>query len=444
MLVWVVIYTYSQTSLPVVRLQYTDISNDTFSYGTFEFIDGDDTVSLNCEIRHRGSSATRYTKKSYAVKLLDDNNQKNDTSFLGMRSDNYWILDAMAVDKARMRNRVAMDLWLDFSTKPYYQNMEPKMCNGYKGKFVEVYVNESYNGLYCLMERVDRKQLKLKKAKTNAINGVLYKSVSWAGGFFDDLSPYDNTSYMWMRYEYKYPDEEVGLITWKPLYDAMDFVATASADEFLKEADLRYDIPVFMDYYLFTTVLSALDNCGKNLYLSFYNINQESKLLITPWDIDHSFGRMYNAQEEPIDRLCWSSKGMFQRFEDDLPQYSYLLLERYASLRKTFFDISNLKQRFANYFTLFKQTGVDRREEERWSGVDNIELNFSDEEEYIYSWLEERLAYTDSLFNYTMPSSLDDNMYPSVHTTKVVVDNHILILRGDKMFTLQGQIIRKN
>lgn len=43
-----------------------------------------------------------------------------------MRSDNNWILDAMAVDRARMRNRVSTDLWLAFSTKPYHAAYTPK------------------------------------------------------------------------------------------------------------------------------------------------------------------------------------------------------------------------------------------------------------------------------------------------------------------------------
>ena len=259
-----------QSTIPLVRLQYNALSKDTFSNAHFTLIDNSDTLSFSALIRHRGAVSTKYQKKSYAIKLLDDNSEKLDTSLLGMRSDNYWILDAMAVDKARMRNRVAMDLWLDFSTKPYYYDVEPKMCNGYNGKFVEVYVNDEYNGIYCLMERVDRKQLKLKKAKNNTINGVLYKSTSWQGSFFKALSPYDNTSATWMRYEYEYPNVEDSLINWKPLYDAMNYADTASVYEFAAHASMLFDIPVFMDYYLFTHLLSARDNRGKNLFLSYY------------------------------------------------------------------------------------------------------------------------------------------------------------------------------
>ena len=432
-----------QPSLPIIHLQYATVSRDTFSGGHILLIENTDTLSFDCEVRHRGGSSTRYAKKSYAVKLLDANGQKTDASLLGMRSDNYWILDAMAIDKARMRNRVAMDLWLDFSATPSYANLEPNVCNGFRGKFVEIYVNDSYEGIYCLMERIDRKQLKLKKAKSSTINGILYKSAGWQGSFFGALTPYDNTSATWMRYEYEYPDVEDSLITWQPLYDDMSFVSTATLDEFAGQAANRYDIPVFMDYFLFTTLLAAQDNCGNNLYLSYYNINQNSPLLITPWDMDHSFGRSYNSGEVPANTPCWkSNNALFLRFANHLPQYSSQLIDRYASLRRSVWAVDSLRQRFADYFQLFARTNAMQREQARWSGVDNIDLDFSAEEQYIYSWLEDRIRYTDSLFHYTGSPSACGEPFQPITARKILRDGHILILRGDKTFNTHGQSIK--
>lgn len=440
------LYSYCeiQSTLPIVKLQYSALSKDTFSSARFDFIEGEDTLSFPAAVRHRGATSTKYQKKSYAVKLYDENGQKQDTSLFGMRSDNYWILDAMAVDKARMRNRVAMDLWLDFSREPSYIDKEPKVCNGYNGKFVEVYVNDVYNGIYCLMERVDRKQLKLKKAKNSTINGVLYKSVSWKGSFFGDLTPYDNNSPTWMRYEYEYPDVEDSLINWAPLYEAMDFVGTASIEDFVNEAPERYDIPIFMDLYLFTNLLSARDNTGKNLYLSFYNINQNSKLLVTPWDIDHSFGRMYNSDEESPNRVCvWSDVPLYQRLVDDIPNYYSQLLERYAYLRHNQFSLSSLCQRFTDYFDLFESTGAAEREKERWDGVDGISLDFPNEENYIYSWMEQRLEYTDALFGYEPLSTVIENDIHSSVSHLILHNGQIFILRNKTLYSLSGQIVSK-
>lgn len=441
-LAWVDVFCEIQSTIPVVKLQYSALSKDTFSAGCFAFIQDSDTIALPMEIRHRGASSTRYQKKSYAIKLYDTDGQKKDTSFMGMRLDNYWILDAMATDKARMRNRVAMDLWLDFSAKPSYQSVEPKLCNGFNGKFVEVYVNEAYQGIYCLMERVDRKQLKLKKAKNNTINGVLYKAVNWSGSYFGNLTPYDNHSATWMRYEYEYPDVEDSLINWAPLYDAMYFANTASTEDFVNEANERYDIPVFMDYYLFTALLSARDNIGKNLYLSYYNINQNSKLVVTPWDMDHSFGRMYNSNEEASDTEFSFNVSLYQRLANEMPNYYSELLARYAALRQSLFSLESLKQRFSDYFRLFESTNAAERETERWDGVDNIALDFSYEENYIHSWLEQRLVYTDSLFQYKNLSTGTEDAYASSAAKKILQNSQIHILRGDHIYDTQGKMVK--
>jgi spore coat protein CotH len=240
------------------------------------------------------------------------------------------------------------------------------------------------------MERVDRKQLKLKKLKGNTLNGVLYKSVNWEGSFFKAITPYDNDSATWMRYEYQYPDIEDNLINWKPLYDAMLYVDTASAEEFAEGASMKYDIPVFMDYYLFTCLLSARDSRGKNLFFSYYNVNQNSKLLITPWDLDHSFGRMYNSGEESATTAFTWNDQPYLRFKSEIPQYDSLLIQRYAYLRENAFSYTSLSQRFDAYFDLFEQTGADAREMERWSGVDGITLNFSEEKKYVDAWIKQR------------------------------------------------------
>lgn len=430
-----------QTYIPTIRLEYTALNTDTFSAASFAFIDKDDTLSLPALIRHRGTSSAKYQKKSYAIKLLDEQGKKKDVAFFDMRSDNYWILDAMAVDKARMRNRVAMDLWLDFSVKTWYISKEPEMCNGYHGKFVEVYVNDDYQGLYCWMERVDRKQLKLKKAKNTTINGVLYKSTSWSGGFFKNLSPYDNKSGTWMRYEYEYPDVEDSLITWTPLYEVMNFVDTASAQVFAEQIASLMDIPVWMDYYIFTDLLSARDNLGKNLYLSFYNINQDLKLLVTPWDLDHSFGRTYSGGIESAETKCnWAEP--YRRLEQDLPGYYTELLRRYAELRGTFFTVEALAKRFSDYFDLFYTSGAAQRETEKWSGVDGIDWDFSEEESYIISWLQDRLRYTDALFHYTPQDNAKDPYYTPSSPSKLLRNNQLLILRGDHTYTPTGQEVQ--
>lgn len=431
-----------QNYLPIVELKFSALSRDTFSAAQIRVIELHDTIELPAEVRHRGGSTTRYQKQSYAIKLKNEDGTKKDTSFVGLRSDNYWILDAMAPDKARMRNRVAMDLWLDFSARPSYANLEPKMQNGSNGRFVEVYVNGDYRGIYNLMERIDRKQLKLKKAKEGIIHGVLYKSVNWQGGIFADPEPYDNTSGIWTSYEYQYPDVEDSLITWEPLYNAFYFTSHSDTETYITNITNVCDVPVFTDYYLLTAILSARDNLGKNIYLSYYDIQSNSKLCPTPWDMDHSLGRQYNGTIEPANTKIPSwGENLYNRLQNEYPGYSETLMQRYAELRETAFHLDSLKNRFANYFCLFSQTGANDREAERWSGIDGIDLDFSFEQDYIEQWLNDRLIFTDSIFSYNQSTPSDATKLPNepmAHPLKVIENGTIYLLYNGNKYSLLG------
>ena len=133
--------------------------------------------------RYRGATAMGKSKKAYAIKLRDEAGNSVDRSFFGLRNDNNWILDAMAIDRIRMRNRVNFDTWNAMSRTPYDTKYDGR--NGTLGFFVEVFVNGEYHGLYCMTDKVNRKLLGVDKAKEDAdgkpiINGVMYKCAEWA------------------------------------------------------------------------------------------------------------------------------------------------------------------------------------------------------------------------------------------------------------------------
>ena len=81
-------------------------------------------------------------------------------------------------DYFRVRNHICHELWLDFSTPPYYHQQEPKSINGCNAKMIELFVNDEYRGIYSLLEPVDRKQLKIKKYK-KGVKGCLWKTKDW-------------------------------------------------------------------------------------------------------------------------------------------------------------------------------------------------------------------------------------------------------------------------
>jgi len=59
------------------------------------------------KIHVRGGISRWFPKKSYTLKFVGENGENKDIALLGMRKDSDWILDAMYIDRARMRNRVS-------------------------------------------------------------------------------------------------------------------------------------------------------------------------------------------------------------------------------------------------------------------------------------------------------------------------------------------------
>jgi len=430
-----------------IHLHYTTLDKDTFNTGTFQLIQGGDTISLNMKVRHRGRSALHYDKPSYAIKLTDSIGQNIDTAILGMRSDNYWILDAMAVDHARMRNRVSMDLWLEFSRQPWYYANEPKLINGYRGQMVEVYVNNASQGIYCLMERVDRKQLKLKKyAEKKGIRGLLYKSNHWGGtATFDLPSDLPNSSASaWDSWEIQYPKLEDGEpVSWDPLINLIDFIQSSDSATFADSIAYYVDLPVFTDYILFCQLLSARDNTAKNTLISFYDFQKDQRALYTPWDLDHSWGRQYNGNVEDFDYDLFTQNQLYVRMQKDYPNFKDSLSTRWQELRTTSFSIEHIDSLFATYLDLYTTLGIDTIEQTLWSGHNAISFTIEDERSYIHDWVINRLTFLDTL--YSLPTPPITTFLPIEKTGcsahKILMDGHLYIILNQHKFNSYGQTI---
>lgn len=423
------------TFMPIVEVTCSSFNTYSYTQGSIRVTDpeaetGDTLISAG--FRYRGATASGKAKKAYAVKLYDAAGESTDVSFFGLRSDNNWILDAMAIDRARMRNRVSTDLWLDFSAKTYLAGLKKKSVNGTRGRFVEVLLNGQYAGIYCMTEKVDRKQLQLKKiklaeteAESDTVRGVLYKSTQWSYSVMMGHNP-DNKSYPktsvstasssseeWDSWEAKYPDlSDASSIEWEPLREALNVVAKGSKTTFTNRVETYFDMPVWKDYYLFIELMLATDNHGKNLYMSNFDQTQYKMMTVTPWDLDGTWGIRWdggtgltsNAAQDFTTFLWNYEHGELTLYyllnEYDYKDWKAGLAERYAELRANYFHPDSLYKRFSTYNDLFEVSGASSREVTRWNNSDGIALDFDSEMSYIKSWIASRVEYLDKQYGF--------------------------------------------
>ncbi|MBR1544103.1 MAG: CotH kinase family protein [Muribaculaceae bacterium] len=432
------------TFLPILEL--------TGDFG-YEYAEGDVTLTepggansgaMHAKLKWRGASTNTEgkQKRNYHIKFLNEKGKKQDRTFFGLREDNNWLLDACQVDLTRVRNRASTDLWLDFATKPYYYDKEPKALTGVRGRFVEVFLNGEYRGIYCMTEQIDRKQMKLKKYDEDAaaFHGMLWKAKTYTVcvDMWED-KPYNNSQEMWEGYEVKYPDfDDVNPTDYSVLHDAVSFVAKSSQEQFYKGYRDVFDIPVLVDYYLFLDVLGAIDNKFANVYWACYDQASERKITPAVWDLDVTMGIGWAgymidptldiyAESEGYPSLLWHLNDCTQG------EFREMQKKRYTELRQTVFTEKNLARYYTGYTHDLTRCGAAKRDSLRWSGGSDLEgarINVWYDDENLAGWLKTRLGTLDSRYGYGQGIEDNDIAAPE-EALRVIVNAGIIRVVDD-------------
>jgi len=394
----------NENSLPLVNLtvNVSSLSGSKYVSGEIEISDylrrtdpNTDVVRFSCKYRIRGGTASTFDKKSFAVKLYDENDEDLDANILGIREENSWILDAMAVDRIRMRNRICFDIWNEMSQTPYETKYEKR--NGTKGVFVEVFINGNYNGLYCMTDKIDRKLLGLKKAKINedgsvAVKGIMYKGINWKSGY--NLLSYkeaDVSSDTWNCWELQYPEDYPSIDTWRPLMDLIDFCSESTSDDVFKEEYENYFyVENLADYAVFTMAMNVGDNGYKNTFLSVVDVTKEHRYMLSPWDMDMSLGGKwdgdYDGSLSYINR--YRKIAPFNRLHvQNMDGFKDLEVSKWTKYHNTLFSPQSISDRMDNYAKLFTSSGAWEREYAKWNGNPvPLKHDIADELTYVKEW----------------------------------------------------------
>ena len=390
-------------------------------------------------IEFRGGWGQSYPKKSFRIEFWEDNSGRSTKNLcmLGMRNDDDWNLQALYNEPLRIRSKTSNELWKTIHTL-YYQEQESEAVNGIGMKYVELFINGEYNGIYALSERVDRKQLQLKKYD-NKIRGELYKGVSWGAPTFRSLPDFNNNDNYWDGFEYIYPEE---LTEWINLYGFVDFVVNATNHYFFPTYPTLFEINNAVDYFIFLNLLRATDNTGKNIYIARHD--QGEPYFYIPWDLDGVFGTMWRGDKaNKTDDIL--SNGLYDRLISDCSENGFhsKLANRWNSLRKDQLTHQSIIDLFKKNFHYLAENGIYEREEKAWEEYKTDEEHLA----YLSEWLTARLSFLDEEFN--KPCVPHDNsgeedelitIYPNPATNYLHVEIKTGIIPFDlKIFNRLGQ-----
>ena len=405
-----ILYTLQFTFLPIVHLA-GDFGNN-YTSGTMVLAEPGKPASevMTAQVKWRGQSTNTPDKhkRNYSIKFVNANGESQNRKLLDMRRDNHWILDAGQADMARVRNRVATELWLDMAHEPHYYDQAPDALSGVRGKMVEVFLGNEYRGIYALTEAMDRKQLQLVKHDTinNIFHGGLWKTnlfnvesgFRWAHDF-------NNTRPDYYGFETKYPElDEVFPTSYEVLYDAINAIAlTEDYVTYNNVVDNHIDIPVAIDYTIFYLTLNALDNSAKNIYWLCYDRAVDSRLSIAVWDLDATAGGSWTPNEWRPPNVAYNSfrrpyNWVFLMFFHNRCKYRQQFLDRYDQLRSTWLSVESLVNRYSTAIDRLIACGAATREQNRWNGDSDLyghPLDFEDEKQYITEWFTNRMPLLD-------------------------------------------------
>ncbi|MFT5185051.1 MAG: spore coat protein H [Flavobacteriales bacterium] len=331
-------------------------------------------------LEHRGGSSLAYQKKSIGCSLKGSVDLDDDVSnsFFDMKSNNDWILDAMWVDKARIRNLTSFELWKSMGGVDHF---------GIEGRVVELYMNNDHQGVYSLNENINTEWL-----SHSSVPDVLYKAVEWESGAtrFETYVDNPSSSAYWDGWEQKHPDPQME-INWEPLNSLRRHVVNETDEVFVENISSKIELDLFVDYYLFLNLVSAADNTGKNTFL--YRESGEEKFNLIPWDLDGSWGLDWDGAHVGFTTIL--SNHLFDRLlETNAGDFRNKVKLRWSALRSDVFSNAGLENLFTHNFNLVGASGVIQIENDSWGSAIDIEQ----EQDYLFEWLEGRLPFLDAYF----------------------------------------------
>ena len=170
--------------------------------------DNPDHFNGDITIEIRGSSSQYFfPKKSYGLELKDEMGVDMDFPILGMPEEEDWILYGPYSDKTLLRNI------LTFTLAEQIRNFYVPRC-----RFVELFVNERYDGVYVMMEQIKRDSVRVDVAKLKVddiegkelTGGYIFKIDKQTGGGGDGwYSQYRNSNGNNTYYQYDYPKSSI-------------------------------------------------------------------------------------------------------------------------------------------------------------------------------------------------------------------------------------------
>lgn len=355
---------------------------------------------MHCNFHVRGNVASFFKKKPYKISLLDANGNKLKKSLLDLRSDDDWILNPMYSDQTRVREATAYALWDQVTA------LSESPVPSSRIRYIELFLDDSYEGIYGLMEPVDKKQLSLSQGD------ILYKIDKWDYEYpymdlYEEAEEKRENSILSDRgvncVEIRYPLNWDSTATWKPMQVFHEFCFVNGDSTTLSAAGLHTDPENTVDLSLFCALTHSMDCNWKNTFLICRRRSaREYDLTRTIWDLNYVFGDVFIF--DPQNRYSYfdtftaevyepeeDSTFDFEAFLAEDPSYWNRLCHKWKTWREGGISADMICSTAESNMRILKESGAIDREMERWPQPGTPEEAL----EKMENWIRRRFDFLD-------------------------------------------------
>lgn len=344
-----------ETSLPVLYLDTKEqkIIKEGKIWGTLDVID-----SINGEkhsiletpdyqaavtVNYRGASSySQFDKKQYRIKFYKKKGSSaaKDYKFLGMGANSEWVLNGPFLDKTFMRNRLAYSLGKEmFEWAP-------------DSRFVELFVDGKYQGVYLAVEPVTNGESRLRLSEFGLLPGATAYMVKRdrIGSEANPLEVYGKTTGKTnndLTIEYPTKNKITSQQRTWIAEDISKFEKVLYSDYFADSENgyAKYiDVDSFVDYFILNEVMMNHD--AGNLSTYIYK-ELGGKLQFTIWDYNNCYDN-YQWFAQDYEKFYLVKVSWFDRLLLDKNFVDKVII-RYEELRKNTLSQDYMYQKLDEY-----------------------------------------------------------------------------------------------
>ena len=210
--------------------------------------------------------------------------------------------------------------------------------------------------------------------------------------------------------------------------NAINFVMTASDEDFKANISNHFDLYSLLDYYCFSYLVYHYDGLGKNMLMATYDGVHWGACL---YDMDSIYGASFNGQgfleynKKCPEEYQENNSLLWQRIERCFAQELY---DRYVELRKGALSLGNIVEHVEEIYDLIPDRAF-KEDWAKWAGIPSQPTNTITR---FRTFMKNRAAYVDSEFEL-----FDTTPKP---VSGVILDNYTITTNQNSPITLTATV----